>query len=233
MFTINRLPGALMMHRCLVLAIAAAFAATACADHEPAQRGARLVDYQHALPLVWRVLYRDGGETLYCARRFGTDKGRAINVEHVFPMSWVGRHLKCGRRQQCRDTNARFNLIEADLHNLWPARADVNKARSSHPFALIEGERRAFEGCDFEVDEGRRTVEPRPQVRGEIARTMLYMADEYALAIYPRQGSLLQAWHRDDPVSNEERRRNDLIERIQGNRNKYIDSPELADRLRF
>lgn len=222
-----------MMHRCMVLVIAAAFAATACADHAPAQRGARLVDYQHALPLVWRVLYRDGGETLYCARRFGTGKGRAINVEHVFPMSWVGRHLKCGRRQQCRDTNARFNLIEADLHNLWPARADVNKARSSHPFALIEGERRAFEGCDFEVDEGRRTVEPRPQVRGEIARTMFYMADEYALAIYPRQGSLLQAWHRDDPVSNEERRRNDLIERIQGNRNKYIDSPELADRLRF
>jgi deoxyribonuclease-1 len=222
-----------MMHRYLILAIAAVFAASAGADHVPAQHGVRVLDYQHALPLVWGTLYRNGGETLYCARRFGTDKGRAINVEHVFPMAWVGRHLKCGRRQQCRETNARFNLIEADLHNLWPARADVNKARSAHPFALIEGERRAFEGCDFEVDERRRTVEPRPQARGEIARSMFYMADEYALAIYPRHGKLLQAWNRDDAVSNEERRRNDLIERIQGNRNKYIDTPELAEALRF
>lgn len=221
------------MIRFLFSVIGVIFAAAACADHAPTQRGARLVDYQHALPLVWSTLYQDGGETLYCARRFGKDKGRAINVEHVFPMSWVARHLKCGQRQQCRDTNERFNLIEADLHNLWPARADVNKARSSHPFGMIDGERRAFEGCDFEIDERRRMVEPRPQVRGEIARSIFYMAKEYGLVIYPRQGRLLQTWNRDDPVNNEERRRNDLIERIQGNRNPYIDNPELADQLRF
>lgn len=221
------------MHRFLLLTLAAALASTACADHAPMQRGVRIPDYQHALPLVWGTLYKDGGQTLYCARRFGTDKGRVINVEHVFPMSWVARHLQCGQRQQCRDTNARFNLIEADLHNLWPARADVNKARSSHPFGLIEGEQRAFEGCDFEVDERRRVVEPRPEARGEIARSMFYMSAEYGLSIYPRQGKLLQAWNRDDPVSDEERWRNDLIEGIQGNRNKYIDNPALADRLRF
>lgn len=222
------------MHRILLLLLlGASLAAAARADHAPAPPGERVLDYWHALPLVWGTLYRDGGQTLYCARRFGPDKGRAVNVEHVFPMAWVARHLRCGQRQQCRERSARFNLIEADLHNLWPARADVNKARGAHPFAIIDGERRAFEGCDFEVDERRRTVEPRPGARGEIARSMFYMAEEYGLAIYPRQGRLLQRWNRADPVSDEERRRNALIERIQGNRNKFIDDPELAERLRF
>lgn len=221
------------MRPLLLLAIGLALSGAACADHAPLPRGQRIPDYQHALPLVWSELYRDGGQTLYCARRFGTDKGRAVNVEHVFPMAWVARHLECGQRQQCRESTPRFNLIEADLHNLWPARADVNKVRSAHPFALIDGEQRAFAGCDFEIDERRRVVEPRPEARGEIARSMFYMADEYALSIYPRQGALLRSWNRDDPVSAEERRRNDLIERIQGNRNKYIDDPALADRVRF
>ncbi len=193
----------------------------------------RIPEYSRALPLVWGKLYADGGETLYCGRRFGKRKGRRINVEHVFPMSWVGWALKCGRRQECRESSPRFNLIEADLHNLWPARVDVNKARGSFPFAIIDGEARPFAKCDFEIDERKRIVEPRPEARGEIARTMLYMHDEYGLEIRARLGALLKKWNRDDPPSPEERRRNDLIESIQGNRNRFIDDPRQAQGLRF
>jgi len=195
--------------------------------------GGPISDYQQARPVFWRELYAGGGETLYCAQRFGARKGKSINIEHVFPMSWVTRHLRCGERDECRRASTRFNRIEADLHNLWPALKNVNKARRSHPFAVIKGEKQWLRGCDFEVDERRRVVEPREQARGEIARSMFYMAKQYGLNIRARQGETLKRWHRDDPVSSTERRRNDLIERLQGNRNSYIDDPRSADRLRF
>jgi deoxyribonuclease-1 len=91
--------------------------------------GASISDYQQARRVFWRELYAGGGETLYCETRFGSRKGKSLNVEHVLPMSWVARHLRCGERDECRRDSALFNRIEADLHNLWPALTKVNKAR--------------------------------------------------------------------------------------------------------
>lgn len=190
-------------------------------------------DYEDARRLFWSTLYPEGGETLYCGVRFERAGGRGINVEHVFPMSWVTRALGCGSREQCRIDSERFRRIESDLHNLWPARSDVNDARGAMAFAVISGERWRFRGCDFEVDEERRVVEPRPAARGEIARSMFHMASEYGLTLYSRHGRQLQAWSREDPPSAEERRRNDAIQAIQGTRNRFIDDPGLADRLPF
>jgi deoxyribonuclease-1 len=62
---------------------------------------------------------------------------------------------------------------------------------------------------------------------------MFYMRDTYGLVIYRRLGDRLKQWNREDPVSAFERQRNDAIEKIQGNRNKYIDHPELADTIEF
>jgi len=208
-------------------------AAGARAEHAGPGEAARIPEYFEALRILWREVYAGGGRTLYCERSFGRHVDRRVNVEHVFPMSWVAWHLQCGSRARCRRESERFNRIEADLHNLWPARREVNEARGSHPFGLVAGERHAFRGCDFEVDERARLVEPRPGARGEIARSMFYMATEYGLEIRERLGRTLQRWNREDPVSEEERRRNDVIERIQGNRNPYVDDPQLAGRLRF
>lgn len=193
----------------------------------------RIEDYEQARKLFWRHLYNDGGETLYCARQFGAGYNAGINVEHVFPMAWVTNALKCGRRKQCRERSERFNRIEADLHNLFPARTEINDARGAMRYGEIPGERHWDGQCDFEVDEGRRAVEPRPAARGEIARAMFYMQDMYDLVIFNRQGALLKRWHRQDPVSAHERRRNEVIERIQGTRNKFIDQPELVDAIEF
>jgi deoxyribonuclease-1 len=187
----------------------------------------RIPDYDAARSLFWRSLYNQGGETLYCGEKFGDDR-RGLNIEHVFPMSWVTRELRCGKRNQCRRRSERFNRIEADLHNLFPSRREINDARSSYRFAEIPGEVRRFGSCDFEIDERQRTIEPRPASRGEIARAMFYMRDTYDLPIFRRQTELLLRWHRNDPPSDEERRRNDLIEKIQGTRNIYIDVPETA-----
>ncbi len=219
--------------RSIVTAICVLLATSACAEHDEPAKRQRIADYKTALSLMWGKLYADGGETLYCAQGFGRDKGARINVEHVFPMSWVAWHLKCGKREECRRNSPEFNRIEADLHNLWPSLRDVNKARRSYPFGVIKGEKHLFKGCDFELDERRRLVEPRPEARGEIARSMFYMASEYGLEIRDRLGNTLLRWNEDDPVSDEERRRNDVIEKIQGNRNPFIDDPSRARGLRF
>ena len=182
----------------------------------------RIPDYETARGLFWRGLYHQGGETLYCGQKFGNDR-RGLNIEHVFPMSWVTRELRCGKRNQCRARSERFNRIEADLHNLYPSLRDINDARRSYRFAEIPGERREFGSCDFEFDARQRAIEPRPASRGEIARAMFYMRDTYDLPIFRKQTELLQVWHRADPPSDEERRRNDLIEKLQGTRNPYID----------
>ncbi len=193
----------------------------------------KVQDYETARRLLWSRVYSDGGETLYCGERFGARKGKNINVEHVLPMSWVTYSLKCGTRKECRDSNSQFNQIEGDLHNLYPALVSINKVRGSFPFGDISGEKRNYGKCDFEVDAGKKLVEPRVHVRGEIARAMFYMHAEYGIAIRPSLGKLLYKWHRQDPPDKMEIRRNGIIEELQGNRNKFIDNPQIADDLRF
>ena len=119
------------------------------------------------------------------------------------------------------------------MHNLYPSIATINKARSSFPFAEIAGEKRDFGRCDFEFHARQRAVEPRPASRGNIARAMLYMHETYGLTLFKRQGELMKKWNREDPPDKEERRRNNLIAKYQGTRNRFIDNPKAADKLRF
>ncbi|MES9855622.1 MAG: endonuclease [Sedimenticola sp.] len=193
----------------------------------------RFSEYFEALPQFWDVIYAQGGETLYCGKKFNSRRGRGINIEHVLPMSWAMRAEGCRSRKSCRKKSSRFNRIEADMHNLYPARQEINKARSSFPFSIIKGERRQFGGCDFEVDKRQRKIEPRPEARGNIARAMFHMYDSYGVKIFRNQGKLLKRWHRQDPPDKNERRRNDRIHKLQGTRNRFIDEPKAADRLRF
>lgn len=193
----------------------------------------RIPDYEAARKLFWGEVYRQGGETLYCGKAFSAGDHRGVNIEHIFPMSWVTNALDCGTRDQCRNSDPRFNRIEADLHNMYPALTAINDARGSASFGMIDGEKREYGSCDFELDQRHYTVEPRDTVRGEIARAMFYMHDEYGLEIRPRQGKTLKRWNQDDPPSADEKRRNDLIEKLEGKRNPYIDDPELAKKLWF
>ena len=188
----------------------------------PALAGAGSPAYLDTIPEFWRHLYPDGGEGLYCGTAFAA-RDRSYNIEHVYPMGWVARALRCGDRQRCRRESARFNEIESDMHNMFPARRDLNRERGSYPYRELRGEKHVERGCDLEIDHRARAVEPRPAVRGDIARAMLYMADRYDLEIYERQRRMLLDWHRDDPVDAGERRRNRLVRRLQGNANPWIE----------
>ena len=179
--------------------------------------------YLETVPVFWKKLYPDGGESLYCGESFGR-YDRRYNIEHVFPMSWVGKALRCGDRDRCRATSEQFNRIESDMHNLYPARKDLNRRRASMAYGILKGERWVEAKCDMEIDTRRRRVEPRPAVRGDIARAMLYMADRYPeLRLYRKQRELLERWHRQDPVDRAERERNRKIARLQGNGNPWIE----------
>lgn len=179
--------------------------------------------YLDTVPVFWQTLYPEGGEGLYCGQRFAR-YDRSYNIEHVFPMAWVARSLGCGSRAQCRERSERFNQIESDMHNLYPARVRVNQARGAMAYAELPGEKWIREDCDFEIDYRRHLVEPRLAVRGDIARSMLYMAASYPeLHLFPRQRALIESWHQADPVSDEERRRNRSIARLQGRGNSWIE----------
>jgi len=185
--------------------------------------------YQKAIRLFWRELYSTGGKTLYSQQIFGPNKPDWINIEHIFPMAWVVNALKCKDRRDCRYNQEKFNYIESDLHNLYPSRRDLNMLRASHRFGVIKGEVRIVGSYDFKVDAKKRIVEPAPASQGEVARSMFHMSNTYDLKIFKKQAETLAYWNKVDQPSNEERRRNDLIEKLQGTRNRYIDYPKEID----
>jgi len=187
--------------------------------------------YQKSLRLFWRELYSTGGKTLYSQQIFGPSKPDWINIEHIFPMAWVVNALKCQDRRDCRYRNKQFNFIESDLHNLYPSRRDLNLLRASHRFGKVKGELRLFGSYDFKIDKKNRIVEPAPASQGEVARAMFHMSTSYGLKIFSRQTEILAYWNKIDQPSKEEMRRNDLIEKLQGTRNKFIDNPQKIEEV--
>lgn len=213
------------MHR-----LAAAATAAAIALLPVAAAGDEYRDYDSlASGLFWRALYPDGGWTLYCGLRFGpnrrTPDGRPVAIDHLYPMDAMLRHLGCRNRMECREREKeRFAAMEADMHNLYPAWQPIITYRNGRVFGEVPGEDHRFDDCDLEWRNG--VMEPRPLARGNIARAILYMQERYGLPDAAGERAMLERWHLDDPPSRQELQRNDLIERLQGNRNPYIDDPK-------
>lgn len=151
------------------------------------------------------------------------------NREHVWPKSHgnFGTTMGAG----------------TDLHHLKPADTTVNSSRSNLDFD--NGGEAQGEAPDTFSDKD--SFEPRDEVKGDVARMVFYMAVRYEgehegepdLELVERVGtsgpvlgklSTLKQWHEQDPVSEAERKRNDLIySDYQGNRNPFIDHPEYVE----
>jgi deoxyribonuclease-1 len=190
-----------------------------------------LDDYDKAKLVFWKVLYQHGGITLYSRQQFAQKKPQWINIEHVYPMSWVVNEIGCYDRGTCRRYSDEFNLIESDLHNMYPTRKALNRLRGSLSYGNVQTPSKYYQEYNFEIDFKHRVVEPDVMSQGNIARAMLYIADAYGMKIFSRQMRVLKQWHRLDPPSLWEKKRNDLIETIQGNRNHFIDYPRDVDLL--
>ncbi|WP_139891174.1 endonuclease I family protein [Bacillus sp. D386] len=142
-----------------------------------------------------------------------------FNIEHVIPQSWFEkRHPMVG-----------------DLHHLFTCEKDCNSFRSNIPYYDFEDYK---PGAYKEViksfcgkRDGNQRFEPE-NGKGEIARACLYFLMRYPDEIIQEKMSLIdidlyKKWHNNHPVSLHEKHRNWAIFKLQGNRNPYIDFPEL------
>ena len=168
-----------------------------------------------------KLYVNNTGVSLYCGIQRPIKIGGGRSIEHVMPASWIAQHFGCSNRD-CNKIH--YKYAEADLHNLWIAVRNINSSRSNFIFGEIKGENR-FDYCPaFERTYNSKfnIVEPRDSVKGDIARSLLYMNAEYGVTL---KGMLLmlKEWSRLDPPDEHENWRNERINQLQGTRNKFID----------
>lgn len=170
---------------------------------------------------------------LYCGFKVRSKVGpnriptnNIINTEHTWPQS----------------LGSRAEPKRGDLHHLFPTNNPANSARSSHPFGEVDGHD-ATDKCSasqkgriINPKTGKKTTvygfQPPFNHRGDVARAMFYFATKYGYKIDELQEFYLKKWHSEDPVDSKEMKRNDGIQKAQGNRNPFIDFPQLVDRIK-
>lgn len=166
-------------------------------------------------------------DDVYCGFRYRHHVGpgmvpphEELNVEHTWPQSRF---------------NAKENRLvqKSDLHHLYPSDSKVNGVRGNHIFAEVKGEYPASDCYESSIGHtrGETAFEPPQHHKGNVARALFYFSIRYKIAISPVEEFFLRSWHINDPVDADEIRRNAAIEKIQGNRNPFIDRPELVDTI--
>ena len=159
--------------------------------------------------------------------------------EHAVPKSWW---KKAG--------SVEYTPAYSDMWNLYPSDGTANQAKLNYPFGItssptfdngvtkVGGAMRGYGGGSPNV------FEPADRYKGDFARAIFYMATVYDdinwvyhymfdAEAYPTLTSwavsMLLQWARQDPVSQKEIDRNNYVEQYQGNRNPFVDFPELAE----
>jgi endonuclease I len=164
---------------------------------------------------------------------------------------WIREHLWCNSYGLDSQEPA-----YSDLFNLMPADWNVSSNRGNHYYDISDPYDSNYRVPG--IDEAPLTSrdgdswEPPDQIKGDVARAAFYMdlryegnstnesdlilTDDTTLISsgsnrFGKLGTLL-LWHEQDPVSDEERSRNQAIAaNYQQNRNPFIDFPELAPAL--
>ena len=164
--------------------------------------------------------------------------GDCYNREHSMPKSWFS------------DASPMYS----DAFHIYPTDGKVNGQRSNYPYGECANGKNlgSYNGVQALGKLGTSTFsgysgtvfEPDDEYKGDFARSYFYMAAAY----YDRNKSwdsdmlsgdnnvfttwainLLLKWHRQDPVSQKELDRNEVVYGKQHNRNPFIDHPELAE----
>lgn len=153
------------------------------------------------------------------------------NREHV----WAKSHGNFGTSQG----------PGTDLHHLRATDVQTNSTRGNLDFDLGGNEYKGAPGNFYDSD----SFEPHSRVKGDVARMLFYMAvryegddrfpdlelnDKVNNGNAPLHGkmSVLLKWHKQDPVDQIERNRNEIIyQTYQNNRNPFIDHPEWASAI--
>lgn len=170
----------------------------------------------------------------YCNKYYGKEEFRGkkgpapqtipdntvINVEHTWPQSrFSGKFNK--------------DFQKSDLHHLYPTDSQLNAIRGNKNFGDVSTNTVPLKCQQSKYGKssssGRDVFEP-PQVhKGRVARAIFYFSVRYDLPIDPEEEAYLKKWNAQYPVDQAEITRNEEIYKIQGNRNPFIDYPELAE----
>ena len=159
-----------------------------------------------------------------------------VNREHIAPQSWWGK----GNRYD----------IYSDLYNVRPSESKANSAKSNYPPGMVGNA--SFDNGRIRVGNSLSggtcayAFEPYDEWKGDFARIYLYDAVCYQNVpwtydyLFVKGGSsyptlqqwaipLLLDWNAKDSVCTFEADRNDHVQVYQGNRNPFVDFPQLAD----
>lgn len=174
---------------------------------------------------------------LWPRERIASHMRNRMTWEHAMPMYAARRAFDCYRepresdggsrgedespRKYCARVDSQYAAMEGDMHNLWPSLGQLNADRGKKEYGMVLGELRLYGLCDFEIGLDSR-VEPSASVRGDLARSVLYMADRYGIRLSTQQRKLMEAWHREDPADRNEKQRNESIRGLQGAGNHWI-----------
>lgn len=160
-----------------------------------------------------------------------------LDIEHMFPKSWWGGDI---------------NEAYCDLFHLVPADYSANRSKSNHAPGIPSDT--TFWNGSFATGNGsayglQKVFCPADEYKGDFARAYFYIATCYGDSLQWEQSGdaakamtnthwqefqpwlrdLLLEWHKMDPVSNKEKQRAIEVNKIQGNRNPFIDYPQLVD----
>ena len=176
----------------------------------------------------WPEVYAEGGTTLYCTTPFsGADN---LKAAHLYSVKQIKNALECMTDSQCTVKTPAYMYMVSDLHNLYPAEADIETKRRQAAFGSLANSARMPNDLGCNTQATFHLIEPSAEAKGNIARAYFYMHHAYRLPL-GAELALLKKWHEDDPVDAAELARNDKIAAIQGTRNPFIDDPKLADTL--
>lgn len=160
-----------------------------------------------------------------------------FDIEHMLPKSWWGGDV---------------NPAYCDLFHLVPGDYSANRSKSNHAPGIPSDS--TFNNGSFVTGSGstyglQRVFCPEDKYKGDFARAYFYIATCYGDSLtwltsgepsvamtnegwqefQPWLRDLLLDWHRKDPVSKKELDRAVQVNKIQGNRNPFIDYPDLAE----
>lgn len=148
--------------------------------------------------------------------------GTTVNTEHTWPQSrFSGRYNR--------------EMQKSDMHHLYPTDNQMNSIRGNNPFGEVVQDKMELKCKSSRFGRGAKgsadVFEPPQNHRGNVARALFYFSTRYDMEIDPNQESTLRKWSKEDPIDDEEVKRNDYIYKVQGSRNPYIDFAGLEDSI--
>ena len=184
-----------------------------------------------------RVLDMYSNNVRYFDPAHPTASVSGFDIEHMLPKSWWGGDV---------------NPAYCDLYHLVPGDYSANRSKSNHAPGIPADS--SFNNGSFVTGSGAsygltRVFCPADEYKGDFARAYFYIATCYGDSLVwigsgepgvamtndgwqefrPWLRDLLVEWHRMDPVSEKEKARAVEVNKIQGNRNPFIDYPELVE----